>query len=420
MVFVRRMLLLFLLAFMPLIMRYHLVQFPPEVLKFFPVLPVQGDLFNWWRSATLCSVCGFLLLWKWRDLPFYKTCIFIYFAMVVASSILSNYPEVVLWGMPNYLEGTLAIGCYCVLFLTSATVVPTDKQLEWPIVFATLVTFIACALQYFSPQAFIDSTHWLIFGNHPEMQMSMETWPLFGLQMNQNMLGTFAAICYAFFLGRGRWFMVFLCVVTAVGCQSRGSWVAMVIATVYLAFKYRTWKMIVPITFFAIGIAIVYLHPTKGGFKWTMVSSGRIYVWQKTFSVLSPSVGLLGYGPGAFAMDFPQNDAKGKIANGWKPETVVDRPHNFYLQVLHASGGISLIALLALFGKFLLESKEIALNAAVLSYLVNVFFTDSCTSVAPIFWILLGTGVGRLKILNREKKKWLVSRFPILSGLRFL
>lgn len=102
-------------------------------------------------------------------------------------------------------------------------------------------------------------------------------------------------------------------------------------------------------------------------------------------------------------MEFPQDDAEGKRAQGWTPQTIVDRPHNFYLQVIHASGVISLLALLVLVAGFLLESKEIAINTAVLSYLVNVAFTDSSSSVAPLFWIFLGTGVGRLKSLNKEK-----------------
>jgi O-antigen ligase len=198
--------------------------------------------------------------------------------------------------------------------------------------------------------------------------------------------------------------MTAIAVLLAVGSQSRGAWFAMLLATIYLGFKYRTWRLLIPAAFFVISVGVVYLHPTHGGMKWSVASSGRVYVWRKTMEIIAPSTVFYGYGPGAFTMEFPNDDAKGKIAQGWTPETVVDRPHNFYLQVLHASGGLSLIALLVLFAGFLLESKEVAINAAVLSYLVNVFFTDSCTSVAPLFWILLGTGVGRLKSLNKEKK----------------
>lgn len=394
----RRLILLLTVAFIPLIIHLHFVEFPLEVMYRFRTSQFQSDIFNWCKNFGLYGASMVLLFWGWRKpKTFFNKCIALYLSLVVISSIMSRYPEVVWFGMPNYLEGTLAIASYCILFLTAADLRLEISAFQTPLAFCTWLMFIAAALQYFNPQWFQIATHFLVFGTNKEYQMAMETWPLFGTLMNQNILGTFAAIVYPMFLARRRWLLTLVAVLLAVGSQSRGAWFAMVIATLYLGLKYRTWKLAIPLSFFAVGIAVVYLHPTRGGFKWTLQSSGRIYVWQKTATILDPSALLYGYGPGAFAMDFPQDDAVGKRAQGWTPETIVDRPHNFYLQVLHASGGISLIALLLLFAGFLLESKEVAINAAVLSYLVNVFFTDSCTSVAPIFWILLGTGVGRLK-----------------------
>lgn len=400
----RKSLLLFLVAVLPLVLHLHFVEFPMEVLAKFHTAPLQPDIFNWWKNGLLYAVAALLTAWGWRKpMPLFKQCIAVYLGLVVVSSVASRYPEVAWFGMPNYLEGAVAIAAYCVLFLSSADVAMEVQDLHRPFAICTWVMFGACALQYFNPEWFRLATHFLVFGRHPEFQMSMETWPLFGTLMNQNLLGTFAALVYAFFLARGKWVMTLVAVLLAVGSQSRGAWFAMLLATIYLGFKYRTWRLAIPLVFFGLGIAMVYLHPTHGGFKWSLQSSGRVYVWKKTLGILEPSSFFYGYGPGAFTMEFPNDDVAGKKAQGWTPETIVDRPHNFYLQVLHASGGLSLIALLLLFAGFLLESKEVALNAAVLSYLVNVFFTDSCTSVAPLFWILLGTGVGRLKSLNKEK-----------------
>ncbi len=396
--------MLSLVAFVPLIIHIHFVEFPQEVLRKFNTQPIQPDIFNWWKNALLYSVTSVFLCWKWRPMPLFKQCISVYFVLVVISSILSLYPEIVLWGMPNYLEGTIAIGCYCVLFLTAANLAIEIKSLHTPLAIATWGMFICAALQYFNLDWFQTASHFIVFGPHPEFQMSIQGWPLFGTLMNGNVLGSFSALVYPFFLARRRWALTMISVLLAVGSQSRGAWFAMALATVYLALKYRAWRLAIPLVFFSLGIGMVYLHPTHGGFKWSLQSSGRVYVWKKTIGMLSVGDLFYGHGPGAFTMEFPQGDAAGKRAQGWQPETIVDRPHNFYLQVIHASGVISLIALLVLFGGFLLESKEIAINAAVLSYLVNVFFTDSCTSVAPLFWILLGTGVGRLKSLNKEKK----------------
>lgn len=399
----RKTLLLFVVAAIPLIVHLHLVEFPPEVLAKFRTSPVQPDIFAWWKNWFLYLVAGILLVRGWKKHAKFGICVSTYLIMVLISSVLSWYPEIVWFGMPNYLEGTLAIAAYCVLFFSAADVAMEVQSLYKPLTFSTLVIFVASALQYLSPTIFQTITHPFVFGFYDESVMSMQSWPLFGTLMNANLLGTFSALAYAFFLARGKWAMTLVTVLLAVGSQSRGAWFAMAIATAYLCVKYRTWRLSIPVVFFVFGVTLVYLHPTHGGMKWSMQSSGRVYVWQNTFAILSPGHLLYGNGPGAFAMEFPQDDAAGKRAQGWTPETIVDRPHNFYLQVLHASGLISLLALLVLFAGFLLESKEIAINAAVLSYLVNVLFTDSSSSVAPLFWIFLGTGVGRLKSLNKEK-----------------
>lgn len=399
----RKCLLLFLVCFLPLVMHLHFVEFPSEVTAHFNTAVFQPDIFNWWKNAVLYSVALVLLYLGWRRGSFFSRLVSDYFWLTLVSGVLSRYPAVAIYGMPNYLEGALAIGSYCILFLAAETEGMDSSRFDRPLTFCTSVMFLLCALQYWSPGWFQLATHWFVFGIHPEYRMSIETWPLFGSLMNQNILGTFAALVYAFFLARGKTVMTLISVLLAVGSQSRGAWFAMLIATLYLVCKYRKWRLALPLAFFAIGIGLVYARPLQGGFKWTVTSSGRTYVWKNTLSLLSPSTFFLGSGPGAFTMEFPQNDAAGKRAQGWTPETIVDRPHNFYLQVLHASGGLALIALLAVFAGFLLLSKEVAINAAVISYLVNVFFTDSCTSVAPLFWILLGTGVGRLKTLHREK-----------------
>lgn len=399
----RKSLLLTLLAALPLVLHFHMIDFPPEVLARFPgISPQQPDVFNWWKNAVLYAGALILLCYGWKPAKLNRM-FYVFAGCVVVSAVLSPFPEIAWFGMPNYLEGAVALLAYCVLALSASDVAMDPEALVNPLAWSTVAMFVACFAQYWNPEWFLKGTHFLIFGNQPQYQMSMETWPLFGTLMNQNLLGTFCAIVYPIFLARRRWFPCLLAVLMAVGSQSRGAWFAMVIATLYLVCKYRTWRLAVPLGFFVLGVALVYLHPTHGGMKWSLASSGRVYVWKKTAEILHPHHLLYGDGPGAFALEFDQTDAKGKLAQGWQPATVVDRPHNFYLQTLHATGLLSLLGLLIFFAGFLLESKEVAINAAVLSYLVNVLFTDSCTSVAPLFWIILGTGVGRLKILKKEK-----------------
>jgi O-antigen ligase len=391
--------LLFLIVAMPLVMKLAFLEFPAELLKHFPgVSPIQPDVFNWWKNSVLyCAAAGLLLATKPKE-SFFTRAMCVYVVAVAVSTALSAYGWVSVWGMPNYLEGAAAIFCYAILFRTAISARIESFPIEVALTLVTWVIFLACQIQYMSASTFCAIMKPVVFGAGSSYELSMQTWPLFGTVMNSNVLGTFAALVYAFFLARGNTFMTMVSVLIAVGSQSRGAWLAMCVATVYLAIKYRKWRVSLPAIFFVVGVALVYLHPTHGGMKWSMASSsGRVYVWKNTLRILEPHHMFYGDGPGVFAVKFPQGDAAGKRAQGWTPELVVDRPHNFYLQVLHASGLISLVALLALFGAYFIKSKEVALNAAVLSYLVNVCFTDSCTSVAPLFLIILGTGVGRLK-----------------------
>ena len=87
---------------------------------------------------------------------------------------------------------------------------------------------------------------------------------------------------------------------------------------------------------------------------------------------------------------------------------IVDKPHNLYLQIAINQGGIALLAFLAIIVVYLVQciklyafrayyyatsdAMGIGIMLAIIGYLGAGFFNDSIVSVAPIFWILLGTG----------------------------
>jgi hypothetical protein len=318
-----------------------------------------------------------------------------YFWLTVVSALASNLPEVVFFGMPNYYEGLVHIGCYVVLFETAQTVRITTENLSKPLKFVTASMFSLCALQYFSTNLFSKVIN-PILGSPKEVgPFGAFSWPLFGVFMNSNILGTFAAIAFGYFAGRRQWGMTAISVLMAVGSQSRGAWLAIAVSTIYLGFKWRSLRAFIPVLCFVSAVPLVWLRGND--FKISVNSSGRVYIWRNMLTTMSWGQLAYGYGPGTTTVTLKQDDAVGKRAQGWDPKLIIDRPHNFYLQVLHDSGGIALLSLLALFGWFILNSKDLAINAAVISYLVNVFFTDSCTSVAPLFWIILGSGVGKIK-----------------------
>ena len=102
----------------------------------------------------------------------------------------------------------------------------------------------------------------------------------------------------------------------------------------------------------------------------------------------------------------------------------VDKPHNLYLQIGMNQGGIALVAFLVLVITYLVHSIKlyalkteydtsdamgIAMMLAIVGYLGAGFFNDSVVSVAPIFWILLGTGMAvnymKQKSLDKQNAK---------------
>ena len=67
-------------------------------------------------------------------------------------------------------------------------------------------------------------------------------------------------------------------------------------------------------------------------------------------------------GADTFAMYFPQADYAGKYNIGYFSDTrnvIVDKPHNMYLGIAVNTGVISLIAVLCIFGLYLIDSFKI-------------------------------------------------------------
>lgn len=152
--------------------------------------------------------------------------------------------------------------------------------------------------------------------------------------------------------------------------------------------------------------------------KYDRFASGRGYIWSRTIMML-PSVIFKGYGPDTYPVVFPQDDFIAKLNAGMDASMIVDKPHNMYLQIAINTGLISLLALLSLWGIYLITSLKLykgmiydteekcigfACFMAVLGYLVAGIFNDQIVSVAPLFWITLGLGISineRLKYKNK-------------------
>ncbi|HOK49432.1 MAG TPA: O-antigen ligase family protein, partial [Sedimentibacter sp.] len=140
------------------------------------------------------------------------------------------------------------------------------------------------------------------------------------------------------------------------------------------------------------------------------------YIWSRTIPMLKDTL-IIGYGPDNFPMVFPQEDYVGRfnVGNEGMLNIVIDKPHNMYLQTAVNTGVISLLALLAIWGIYIFDSLKIYLKGnmetfaeymgaatflSITAYLVAGLFNDSIVSVAPLFWILLGMGIGINKMIK--------------------
>lgn len=149
----------------------------------------------------------------------------------------------------------------------------------------------------------------------------------------------------------------------------------------------------------------------------------RGYIWARTLPLLKKYF-FLGSGPDTFIIAFPNDDMVGMYNSGHINE-IITKPHCMYLQVGVQTGVISLIALLVFFGWYLIDSLLIywknnfteykaligvGIFASVIGYLILSLTNDSCVAVSPIFFGLLGMGLGinhkiRMEMPDSGKKK---------------
>ncbi len=144
------------------------------------------------------------------------------------------------------------------------------------------------------------------------------------------------------------------------------------------------------------------------GFKGVeRLGSNRGYIWSRSIPLLKHNI-FIGSGADTFVFEFPQQDVRSKLNYLGNPYVIIDKPHNMFLQIGINTGIISLVVILALFVLYIVQTiKRVFSNrsqglnairlgilAGVIAYAVAGLTTDSVVTVAPVFWVLLGTGFG--------------------------
>ena len=190
--------------------------------------------------------------------------------------------------------------------------------------------------------------------------------------------------------------------------------------TGYFTYKLDETQGITEIDSFS-GLPLQEIEAESIGFKGKeKLGSARGYIWSRSLPIMLKKNLLIGSGPDTFGFVFPQND---RLAKWWAygfTNMTVDKVHNLYLQIGMGQGCIALIAFLVMMITYLIQSFKlyafgneyndtdgmgIGIMLAIIGYLGAGFFNDSVVSVAPIFWILLGTGFAVNYIKQRDIEK---------------
>ena len=157
--------------------------------------------------------------------------------------------------------------------------------------------------------------------------------------------------------------------------------------------------------------------------------SGRGGIWAHSFPLLKKTV-FIGTGADTYCAVYPQHDyadkydsGRGALSNGLY--LIVDKPHNMYLHMGIGTGVISLLAILLLYGTYIVQSFKLFwkrnLENDFLSYagvgtflgctgfMVTGLVDDSTVSVMPMFYGLLGMGIAINMIIKRRDDKALAA-----------
>lgn len=146
-------------------------------------------------------------------------------------------------------------------------------------------------------------------------------------------------------------------------------------------------------------------------------ASKRGFIWARTIPLLKKHI-LLGSGADTFSIEFPQHDYVNFYNYGYGKQ-LISKPHCWYLQIGIQTGLVSLLAVLAFYAIYFIQSirlysKKIedfypaqvgmAIFVGTIAYMVAGVTNDSSITVAPVFWGILGLGV-TVNIMVKKNRK---------------
>lgn len=135
--------------------------------------------------------------------------------------------------------------------------------------------------------------------------------------------------------------------------------------------------------------------------KFDNMFTGRGYIWRNSLPILKNTM-VFGHGAGTYEMYFKQFDYVGLLNSQGNVDLIVDKPHNWYLQMACNEGAFAMIAVVALVvGIFIGNVKALNVmrrfDALIIPAIISLFIfagfsllTDSYVTVNPVLWVIMG------------------------------
>ena len=147
------------------------------------------------------------------------------------------------------------------------------------------------------------------------------------------------------------------------------------------------------------------------------LGNGRGYIWSRSIPLLF-RYPVIGCGQDNFIYAFPNDDYLSLLNNDYSSQ-IVTRPHNLYLQTGVQSGLASLILFLGVYVIYFIKGLKLyagnfrktkayiaglSIYIGIAGYMVAGLANDSTVCVAPVFWVLLGTGFAVNHMVSKSNR----------------
>ncbi|NLI92245.1 MAG: O-antigen ligase family protein [Peptococcaceae bacterium] len=137
------------------------------------------------------------------------------------------------------------------------------------------------------------------------------------------------------------------------------------------------------------------------------MGTGRFYIWKQTIQLILQKP-IIGYGFDTLAFEYPQYDPA-KIPALIDGKTIVDKPHNMFLEIAYSMGIPALLILIVVIVSYIVKffkrfsadfSDENVMDLSIflgfMAFLLQAMFNDANIGYQLFFWIFLGIGLSRL------------------------